>query len=184
MSKMDSLKSIIENIHPDVVTLNELKVGNPGKVQGFFKELGYDLLIRVRGGIAVAALEKFKIVNATTSNNPKIISGLISGLNIRIIAGYGPQENVIKEDRQGFFDELSTEMQKAKDVGNNPILIGDLNSKIERLEEVQAMSSNGEMLLELLDYHELKVLNFDSKTTGYWTRVQTVCKKEVKSVLD
>ena len=185
MSKMDSLSSIIENIQPDIVALNELKVRNSGKIKTFFKEKGYELLIRTNGGIAIASLNKFKIVNVTTSKNPNMLAGLISDLNIRIVAGYGPQENVAKEDRKEFFNELSTEIQKAKNAGNSPIIIGDLNSKIESIGGgISALSSNGELLAEVVNNHELEVMNFNPKCTGYWTRVQTVNNEEVRSVLD
>ena len=174
MSKLDSLSSILDNTQPDIVTLNEIKIRHPGKIQAFFKERGYDLLTRINGGIAIAALSKFKIINVTTSHNTNLLAGLIRNLNIRIIAGYGPQETVSKEDREFFFNELSTEVLKSTNSGNDPIIIGDLNAKIESVDSiVKPKSSNGELLSELLKEHELEVLNFSLNCTGQWTRVQT-----------
>ena len=185
LSKIDSLDSIINNIEPDVITINETKTKNAGKIKDFFKERGYETLIRPAGGIVVAARSKLKIINVTTSPNPSIIAGLIPGLNIRIITAYGPQENTPKEDRQDFFDELSTEIQKCEYADNNPIIVGDLNAKIKAKEErVEAISPNGEMLVEVIKNHALEVLNFHTQCTGLWTRVQLVNGETVKSVID
>ena len=185
MSKLDSLASILDNIQPDVVTLNETKVKNSGKLKTFFKERGYDVLIRVNGGIAIAARNKFKIINVTTTENKHILTGLISNLNIRIIAGYGPQETVPKEDREFFFDDLSTEVQASTNLGNKPVIIGDLNAKIEPVDgTLSSKSSNGDLLLDVINEHELEVLNYNLSCTGKWTRVQNVCGEEIKSVLD
>ena len=176
----------MDNINPDVVTLNEIKTKNKGKINNFFKERGFDLLLRSSGGIAIAALKKFKIINVTSSSNPCILAGLINGLNIRIISAYGPQETVPKDERSDFFEELSTEVQKCAFSGNNPLITGDLNSKIEKREDqpITAISSNGEMLLDLVEEYALNVTNFNSKCAGFWTRNQKVNGKEVKSVLD
>ncbi len=89
MSKIDSLSSILENIKPDIVTLNEVKLKNPGNIREFFKKRGYEVLTRTSGGIALAASNKFKLINVTSSNNPNLLVGLLPDLNIRIIAGYG-----------------------------------------------------------------------------------------------
>ena len=35
-----------------------------------------------------------------------------------------------------------------------------------------------------VENHELEVVNFSSKCSGYWTRVQVVNNREMKSVLD
>ena len=130
-------------------------------------------------------LSKFSIINVTTSENIHIVVASIKELNIRFVVAYGPQENVSKEDREDFFDELNTEVIKSGNSGCNTILMGDLNAKIEVLDgEIISKSSNGELLLEMVKEHKLEVLNFDDKCTGYWTRVQNVNGVEEKSVID
>ena len=182
---MDSLGSILDNSKPDVVILNEIKTKNRGKIGTFFKKRGFELLVRIEGGIALAVLEKFRIINVTVSNNPCILSGLVQGLNIRLIAAYGPQETLPKEERIEFFDELSTEIQNCSFAGNNPLICGDFNAKLTCEDgNVKAISSNGEILLEVIEDHSLKVMNFSSKCHGYWTRVQKVNGVVIKSVLD
>ena len=95
---MDSLSDIISNTRPDIIVVNELKTKNSGKVYTFFKERGFDPFIKPDGGIAIASLEKFQMVNVSSSN-PCILAGLIPGLNLRVIAAYGPQEKESKEAR-------------------------------------------------------------------------------------
>ena len=48
MSKMDSLSSILENIQPYVVVLNEVRVDNAGTLKTFYKPRGYNILPRVK----------------------------------------------------------------------------------------------------------------------------------------
>ena len=182
---MDSLQVILDDVKPDIISLNEIKTSSSGKVGLFFKQKGYDPLVRVSGGIVVAAKKKLRMINVTTTDSPNILVGFIPGLNVRIITAYGPQETDHKDDRQEFFDELSTEIQACEFVGSNPIIVGDLNSKIVLAEGiVKPSTSNGEMLNNLLDTFSLKVLNFNELCDGKWTRVQIVNGIEVKSVID
>ena len=183
---MDSLDGIIENCHPDIVVLNEVKLRNSGKIHTFFKKKGYEIIIRNSGGVVIAALVKFKIMNVTTSQNPRILAGLLPDLNVSIVTAYGPQENVPKEERQEFFDDLSIEIQKTLFANTDLVLAGDLNSKIEVSDnrKIGAISSNGEMLLDILNSLNLEVMNFKSLCSGYWTRVQNVNGVVNKSVID
>ena len=53
-----------------------------------------------------------------------------------------------------------------------PIVIGDLNAKIMGDDGgLQALSSNGRILMDLVRNHELDVMNFDEKCQGKWTHV-------------
>ena len=70
---MDSLSSILENIQPYVVVLNEVRVDNAGTLKTFFKPRGYNILPRVKVGIVIAVLSKFSIINVTTSENIHIV---------------------------------------------------------------------------------------------------------------
>ena len=182
---MDSLGKIIDNIQPDIVVLNETKTKNSGKIHSFFKKRKYEIIIRNNGGVVIAALIKFKIMNVTSTQNPCILAGLLPDLNIRIITAYGPQENIPKEDREEFFHELNTEIQTSVFSNNTPVLVGDLNSKLElNGNKIDPVSSNGELLLEIVNEQCLEVMNFNPLCVGRWTRVQMVKNELSKSVLD
>ena len=184
---MDSLSDIIENIKPDIVVLNEIKTSNSGTIHTYFKQRKYKAMVRVSGGIAIATHYRLSMINVTTTRSKNIICGLIRGLNLRIIAGYGPQENVLKEEREVFFDDLNIEIQSCEDAGNNPLIIGDLNSKIIEgtgNNGIKGISSNRDLLRDVINHHSLTVLNFKESCVGVWTRVQSVNKVINESVLD
>ena len=56
LSKIDSLDNIIDNVVPDVVVLNEVKIRNSGKLVTFFKKKGYDVLCRTKGPTGTSSL--------------------------------------------------------------------------------------------------------------------------------
>ena len=188
LSKLDSLSDILENLKVDVVVLNELKTKNTGRIKTFFKERGYDPLVKPEGGILLAAKIQYKIVNDTTSLSKNMLAGVIQDLNMRIIAAYGPQETVHKEDRQEFYDELQMEILKSKHAANDLIIAGDLNAKIEKNDETiiskGSGESNGEMLLQILKENNLDVQNFNPICKGHFTRVEEENGVLCKSVLD
>ena len=184
-SKMDSLSEILQNLNPDVVVINELKTKNTGKIKNFFKERGYEPLIQPKSGMLIACLQKFPIVNVTSSSSPLIMTGFLRDLNIRIIAVYGPQESVSKEDREDFYDELQAEILTSEYSGHDYIVTGDFNAKIDLKDsKLVHKSSNGEMLCQIIQEKALEVLNFHPTCQGYITRVEEVDGVLVKSVLD
>ena len=90
----------------------------------------------------------------------------------RIILGYAPQETDPAESRELFFTELEIEISQCRVAEEMPIVVGDLNSKMQIREGVvEAITPNGKMLLELINNQELKVLNFHDRCVGKWTHV-------------
>ena len=187
-SKMDSLSDIIENTKIDVIVLNELKTKNTGRIRKFFKERGYDVFVKPEGGILLATKVQFQMENVTSSTSKTVISGLVQDLNLRIIAAYGPQESVPKDERQEFFDELQMEILSSVNSANDVIIAGDLNAKIEQKDKKIVSKgngeSNGDMLLEIINEHSLDVQNFNPICTGYYTRVQEEKGVISKSLID
>ena len=63
------------------------------------------------------------------------------------------------------------------------LLIGDMNAKAESHQGVMnAKSSNGKLLIEMVKNEELEVLNWDERCRGKWTHV--IRTTEASSVLD
>ena len=118
----------------------------------------------------------------------------------RIIAAYGLQETRSPDDREEFFDHLCAEIENCELHNDNPIIVGDLNAKINLVKvvpppdpnghvpmpvtEIQPLSSNGKLLHEVIEKYSLQVLNFHPECTGKWTRVEVKNNVEQKSVLD
>ena len=142
-----------------------------------------------KGGLVIA-VRKGLIMNfldVTSSLNKNILVArltLSNQLAIRLILAYGPQETEMIEDREDFMLEVSIEIQKCLDCGDVPMLIGDLNAKLEKVgDAVVSTSPNGKILMSnIVEEYDLSVVNFTDKCTGKWTHV--IRTTEEKSVLD
>ena len=140
-----------------------------------------------KSGIAVAVKNQTfqSVLDVTTSENRDILVTRISHgtTTFRIILGYGPQESADVDTRENFFTELEIEVSNSKMEGEIPLLLGDLNAKIEMGEEnLKPVSANGKLLSNLIENQELQVLNFHEKCSGKWTHV--IRTSGQKSVLD
>ena len=130
-----------------------------------------------KGGIIIAVKRNIfgSFINVTTSTNKNILVGRVAlGNNyLRIIAGYAPQEDDMKEAREEFFEDLSMEITKSKLANEEYIVLGDLNAKIclDSGGMLKSETSNGKLLENMINEQCLEVLNFSSKCSGKWTHV-------------
>ena len=186
-SKADSLEIIINSQNPDVVVLCEIKCVSPCVVRKFFKALGYDVLIKKKSGIAIAAKHKLDIIEVSKSVHDNLLAGSvkIGSTELSIIAVYGLQETDQAETRLEFYEELSIEIQASQERSSNTVLVGDFNAKVSMHDDVVvADSPNGGLLVNMIQQFDLNVLNFNDKCEGVWTRVQQ--KKDIveRSIID
>ena len=191
-SKRDSLLKIIEAENPDLITLCETKREDTGKTKA--DEIpGYDIIERnvKRGkeGLLFAIRKgSYKSMNEITQCELKSILSIrieFQQCTLRIILGHAPQESATLEERETFFSELTQQVERCITTGEKMILVGDLNARIMNNDGIQAVSSNGKMLKEIMDEYDLGAANFHKNTSGKWTRIQVMkngCVK--KSVLD
>ena len=189
-SKYTSTINIVKKIQPEILALCETKLGNCGKLKKSFPD--YELVNRItkqgKGGLLIAIKKHFffNCMDVTSSPNKDIMVvrlGLSDTSAIRLILGYGPQENEPAEDRAAFITELSVEVQRCIDHGDSPILIGDLNGKLDVAEgEILPKSPNGRLIHDFVSNYGLSIINFTEKCTGKWTRVTRTTGE--KSVLD
>ena len=188
-SKQDSIKNIIEQVQPKIVALCETKLESGKTIKSALP--GYEICSRKKKagekGIAVCVKKQtFKsVLDVTITNHEDIVAVRIEMAQCvaRIILGYAPQETDPVELRELFFTELEIEISQCRLADEMPIVLGDLNSKIQiRGGVVEAITPNGKMLLELINNQELKVLNFHDRCVGKWTYV--VRTTGFSSVLD
>ena len=79
--------------------------------------------------------------------------------------------------------ELEIEVQRCSDVGEWPMIIGDMNAKVHISDDqLSHLSPNGKLLLQVVKHHQLSVLNFSEKCVGKLTHV--VRTSNESSVLD
>ena len=188
ISKSESLEAIIISLNkPDVIVLCEIKTVSAPKIRKYFKQLGYDSMVKTESGIIIAAKYKFNMICVTKSVHDNILATCVKVGNsdITLIAIYGPQENEKAELRSEFYEEIGIEVQACFDRGSHPILIGDFNAKIVNSDNsVSSISPNGSLLLDLITQHSLKVLNFSDSCVGKWTRSQIKKGIMERSVID
>ena len=173
ISKLDSFTKIIQKLSPDVIVLCELKHNNPIVLLKTCKKLGYTALVKKGSGLLIAAKVQHKMVNCTVTIQPNIMTGRITikDTTIRIISVYGPQESCPINIRTDFYEELSAEIESCLLHNDSPIVIGDINAKIECINgKIKYITSNGKMLNDIIENHSLNVLNFHPICTGKWTR--------------
>ena len=131
----------------------------------------------------IAAKSHLKLKNVTSTTHPRILVGRISTkeMVLNVIGAYGLQETDGIEERNEFFNELSVEIEACV----NPVVIGDLNAKVEKLEgQITGTSSNGKLLNETLVKYQLYPVNFHPNCEGKWTRVQKKGDRIERSVID
>ena len=187
LTKSASFEDIVHAHSPDIVVLCEIKYVSAGAIRKFFENLGYDMLIKKASGIVIASKNKWNIVNVTKSLHDNILAGSlkIGSLHITVVAAYGPQETEQVDSRCDFFNEVTVEIQAANDRDGNTVLVGDLNAKLNYMNEtIVSESSNGLFLSNLVSQLDLSILNFNDLADGWWTRVQKKNEVIEKSVLD
>ena len=97
--------------------------------------------------------EKFELI---------VVEIKVSGREIRIINGYGPQENWTMDEKMPFFVALEEEVSKARLEGKSIILELDANSKLGPKyikNDPHNMSQNGVILSGIIERQGLVVAN-------------------------
>ena len=112
----------------------------------------------------------------------------IQGKEVRIINGYGPQENWTNEEKMPFFVALEEEVSKARLEGKSIILELDANSKLGTKyirNDPHTISPNGIILSGIIDRHALIVANgLTHKSSGVITRKRSTVVRTEESVID
>ena len=108
-------------------------------------------------------------------------------LEIRVISGYGPQENLAIEKRLPFFIALETEIEKAELAGKSIIIEMDANAKLGSKYipgDPPVMTPNGALLSDIIERHALSVGNGSEICKGTITRIRNTRDRNEKSVID
>ena len=179
---MESLKMILEELQPTIITLCETKLAESahGLLEETLNKKQYKIIPRYtkageKGMVVAVKHNNFKTIRDVTQSQLKtIISVRLStgSNNFRVILGYAPQETADDDDRESFFNELELEIKNCEETGDSPLVLGDFNARIEPSEETPygiPKSKNGRALHNILTEHDLPVMNFTDTCTGKWT---------------
>ena len=102
-----------------------------------------------------------------------VVEVVAGNKDIRIITGYGPQENWDEERRLPFFRTLEEEVIKAANAGKSVIFEMDSNSKLGTKfipGDPYEITPNGKLLALIIERQNLTVANGTNKCKGVITR--------------
>ena len=179
--KSISYQNILNKLDATIVVLCETKLANINKVKEVMPK--YDIIDRCvksgKGGLMIAVKKdvfgSFINVTVTSTDNKNIVVGRISSgeRSVRIIACYAPQEKDAQDIREEFFEDVAIEINKSRMAEEEFIVLGDLNAKIETDQNgcLYDETSNGMLLLNIVNENGLDIVNFSSKCSGKWTHV-------------
>ena len=189
--KQDSLKAEVRNTCANIVTIQETHCIEKGKIKMDNDFVVFEAIRTKKGGGTMIAIHE--------DLNPKLVSEyndefelLVVEINaddkeIRVISGYGPQENWAEEKRLPFFITLETEIEKAELAGKDIIIEMDANAKLGTKyipTDPHEITPNAALLAGIIDRHALTVGNGNEKCKGTITRRRTTRDRNEQSVID
>ena len=186
-SKINSFKHEITKSGAAIFTIQETHFTKKGKL----KLLEYEIFEAIRsnkqgGGTMIGvhkALRPMLVREYSKNFELLCVDVKINNHEIRVISGYGPQETWIEDDRLPFFVALEDEICKAVLAGLPIFVQMDANSKLGPNlipNDPHNQSQNGKLLSDILERHNLSVVNGTDKCNGLITRQ----RKDEKSVID
>ena len=185
--KGDSLMNSVKFFKPSCINLQETKLRSKKYVIP-----GYQVFLKNRegygGGLLTAVDDNLSpVLVSSPESEILVIQADVSGQSVRIINGYGPQEDANPQDVHNFWQSLEKEIISAKNQNCKILIQLDANAKIgkENLAgDPNMKSNNGHILLEIIKRQNLCILNTENKCQGVITRQRNTVKGSELSVLD
>ena len=127
------------------------------------------------GGLALGVLNEIDCEPVLVSQGEQgveliVIETNMNGTSIRFINGYGPQENESELKVREFYSKLDEEIVKAQNDSCEIIIEMDFNAKLgdEYVPgDPNKMSRNGQILANIIEERDLKVVNSSGKCKYY-----------------
>ena len=190
-SKQESFFNLMNKFEASIITIQETKLTKVGTV----KIPGYQTFEKIRktrggGGLLTVVHEDLEPVLVSEGNDDieiLVVEGVIGSEKLRIINGYGPQEDDDIKDILTFWQEFEAEIMKAKDNGCLIIAEMDANAKLGSTiikKDPNEMSNNGRLLMDIIERQNLIVANCLEICKGTITRQRELEHKTEKSVID
>ena len=174
-------------------TLQETHFKRKGKLNTKFSDFEIFEAIRSKqkGGTLIGAhksLDPILIEEYSDEFELLVVEVTIGGKEVRVISGYGPQENWKKEERLPFFQSLEEEIVKAKSSDKLVYIQMDANSKLgpDMIKgDPHAQSDNGKILSAIIKRNALSVINnSEDKCRGKITRKRNTKTRKEESIID
>ena len=190
-SKLESFYNTLNKFRPSICTIQETKNNKIGLI----KLPGYQVFEKIRqnrggGGLLTCVdVDLNPVLVSSCKDGAEILTVEISIENkkIRIINGYGPQEDDEIQEILAFWQELEGEIIRAKDEGCLIIVEMDANAKLGKdviSEDTHNISNNGKLLLDIIERQDLVIGNALDICKGVVTRERVFENKIERSAID
>ena len=143
------------------------------------------------GGIALGIDKQFESVFVRGGNDDLEIMSVvfyINNLAVRVLVGYGPQENDSKEKKDAFWNFLDTEVVEAELEGQGLVIQfdGNLHAGQDLIKnDPNPQNQNGRLFMQFLQRHSsVSVVNSWSSFEGLLTRKRVTKDRTEEAVLD
>ena len=188
--KVNSLKSAVRDVKANLITIQETHCRRKGKIQ-IDDFVIFEAIRKAKGGGTLIACHedlKPKLIEEYEDDFELLVVEIKANeKDIRVISGYGPQENWPEEKRMPFFVALETEIEKAVLAGKSILIEMDANSKLGNTiipGDPYEMSPNGAILAQIVERHNIIVGNGINTCKGTITRQRQTRARTEKSVID
>ena len=194
-SKLTSFDNLLSTLNPTVFFLEETKMSTGGKIktENSQKYQIFELVRQTKtgGGLAIGALADVEPVLLSEGNDDVeilVIEIFASGLKIRCLCGYGPQENHCIDKKNDFWSRLSDEVEDA--TRNDARIIIQMDGNMWAGPEVikndpHPCNQNGKLFINFLkNFPQLCVVNSLEICEGLITRRRKTIKGNEESILD
>ena len=169
---MTSLKFNIDVLKPNIIIIQETKIKN----KSLLTLDGYRCFATVRGdsggGLLIACLSAHKptlIFEGDCECEVLVVQLVVGNKQLRIIAGYGPQECAPPVVREKYRSTIEAQIERSYLAACMVLVAEDANAKMGPTVipgDPHPMSGNGRMLHEMLKRQDLVTINSSPKCTG------------------
>ena len=186
---------MLSTLNPTVFFIEETKMTTGGRIktENSQKYQIFELVRQTKtgGGIAIGALADVEPVLLSEGNDNVevlVIEIIASGLKIRCVCGYGPQENHCISKKNDFLSRLSVEVEDAND--NDAAVIIQMDGNMWAGPEVikndpHQCNQNGKLLKNFIEnFPHLCLVNSLDICQGLITRRRKTVRGNEESVLD
>ena len=176
-AKKETFFNIINQLSPSVITVQETKMRTIGQI----RIPGYQNFEKIRsnkagGGLLTSVLEDLNPVLISTAKDDLEILTVEADLGpekVRIINGYGPQEDDDTHLVLSFWQEFEAQIIQAKDDNCHILIQMDANAKVGSQVikgDPHKMLNNGKLMLDIIERQNLIITNGLDTCKGTITR--------------
>ena len=189
-SKLPSFKRELERSGAGIFTLQETHFSNKGKLSiDNFEVFEAIRKGKEKGGTMIGVHSALKPVLILELNDPfelLVVEIKVANKEIRIISGYGPQDNWAPAQREPFFQSLEEEVVKAELAGKSVFIEADFNSKLGKEfipKDPHQQDKNGQLLAGIIKRQNLTVANGLVSCQGTITRKRVTTIRTEESAI-